>query len=323
MRTKVKNLTDCFLKEWALYVKDVPQSHVAYRYVKAQGLAVSPEKLKIGQVRLLADIEPSLMVYVYRKVGTGFLWEIIPLSSFHFPATSGEALIGTRVYQFWNQQRVPHTLLSRSFAVDDVSCEERREIRQVQKYMEKGCPLPEYLKPAIGAPVRADQDVRLRYLEDFSIDEDTFRNVTETNGFADLTRLIISRAFSGYEDAAAAADVEGDYTAAVMADRFPRNAKDFKRQYVDCELKSQFLSLLPGERGERPLVYTWDGETPERWRDSPVAAYIARTGELFGTGAMNVKTRRIVIDDFSMSDGVSVPLEKASELRLVMVPPKE
>ena len=80
--------------------------------------------------------------------------------------------------------------------------------------------------------------------------------------------------------------------------------------------------MLPGEKGERPLVYTWDGETPSGWRDSAVAAYVGKTGELFGVGFMDINQKRIVINDFSMSDGVSVPLEKASDLRLVMVPPE-
>ena len=350
MTTIIKNLTSCFLKEWSLYVEDTPRAGIVYKFssvtstinsrnslelsglnrsrrARAGGLDVSggvdfPGKLQIGQIRLLADVEPALMVYVFGKVGLGFSWKIIPLSPFHFPATSGEALIGTHVYQFWNQQTIPNAILARSFVVDTVAKDERREIGQVQKFLEDGSPLPEYLRPAIGSPIRTDKDVRLRYLKDFSIDEETFRSTRKDNSFVNLTRLLILRAFSEHEGVAAAADVEGDYTTAVVADRFPRNAKDFKSKYVECELRSQFLSLLPGERGERPLVYTWDDETPASWNNSAVAAYIAKTGELFGTGVMDVKLKRIVIDDFSVSDGISVPLEKASELRLVMVPPK-
>lgn len=318
---KINNMKDAFLNEWGMYVQDFPVPGNVYKYVKAEGY-VGPNDVRSGQIRLLADIEPQLMVYVHRKRHGGFSWEAIPLSPFHFPATSGEALIGRRVYQFWNMQEISAYVIGRSFAVEDVPIEERRELHQMIRHIEVGDPLPEYLKVALGAPVRDGKDKRLRYLADFSIDASTFRCNVKGQSFTSLSPRVIEQAFDGYEFAAAAAGVENDYTTAVVADRFPRNAKDFKNRYVECELKSQFLSLLPGERGERPLVYTWEGDAPKAWRNSPVAAYVAKTGEMLGVGFMDIEAKRIVINDFSVSDGVSVAIEKASELRLILVQPR-
>lgn len=325
---KIDGLKGAFLKEWEMYVQDVPKAGEVYKYDKAKGLCLPDAVVKAGQIRLLADIEPPLLVYACRKVRGEFAWEVIPMSPFHFPATSGEVLIGNRVYQVWNKQTIPAHMLIRSFEVQTVSREERLEIKQVLGYFENGGDLPVWLKSAMGFPIRDDNDVRLRYLSDFAVEFNDMLRQRRTRAASsrDMTwrRALPSRvlkgAFSGYELRLAAAGVGDDYTPAVVANRFPRNARDFKKQYVECELKSDFLSLLPGERGERPLVYTWEGDTPEGWKNSAVAAYISKTGELFGVGSMDVKSKRIVINDFSGSEGVSVALEKASELRLVMVP---
>ena len=319
MKNEIRTLTDAFRKEWVLYLDDVPRSGNVYKFVKAADGDFRPAP-KSGQIRLLADVERPLLVYLQQTKASSFLWDVIPLSPFHFPATSGEALVGKRVYQFWNRQDVSSIHIDRSFLVEEVPADERREIVAMAAHVENGADVADCLKPAIGEVVRRNDDTRLRYLHDFAVEPETFRSAERGRAFVRLTRKALWLAFAEHEFAAAAAGVENDYTAAVVAKRFPKNAKDFKRQYVECELKSQFLSLLPGERGERPLVYTWEGETPDGWRDSAVAAYVAKTGELFATGFLDIGLKRIVINDFSVSGGVSVPLEMASDLRLVIVP---
>lgn len=322
-------LSDLFRKEWELYVEDFPMAGAVHKVNMAKRSDLFSDNPKVGEIRLVADVEPPYCVFLNRKLKNG--WDVIPISPFHNPATSCEALIGRHVFQAWNRQKVNQIRIARSWLVESVSVDERAEIQAVLDFVEKDKELPHYLKSAMGAPVRCSDDPRLRYLSDFS----TELSELEFNDKGDVTRTKIefpSRINPGWyrpmveehEWAAAAAVGTGFRSLALFMSAQPRTMAAFKDQAFECVLQSEPMSLLPGDDERDPLVYTWERPTPESWKRGKlqVAAYVDKTGALFGRGTIDVTKKRIVINDFK-GIALKTALEKVSDVVLVVTPAEE
>lgn len=333
--TKTRTLTEAFRNEWQLYCEDYPTSGPVYRVEMAGDLVPFGDEPDGSEIRLLADVEPHLCVFLSGRSEDG--WDVIPLSPFRNPATSGEALVGRHVYQIWNRQTISAERVARSWKVALVDAEECRDLQAVVDHVEKGVELPDHLKPAMGEAIRSEKDERLRYLSDFSVEvaEMKFKCVqVAADGpsrgpvrFRWPSRLVRSRyqkAVENHEFPLAAAVGAGVRTVALFMTGLPKSSAQFREKAFDCELTSQFLSLQPDDDQRMPLVYTWEEATPESWTRGPmnVAAYIERTGALFGRGTVDVANRRIVVDDFRGIE-LKTPVEKVSDIVLVVAPSGE
>ena len=325
VNVKAHTLTDLFRKEWKLYVEDFPKAGVVHKVEMAKYSDPFIKKPKVGEIRLVADVEPPYCVFLNKKLKDG--WDIVPISPFHNPATSCEALIGRHVYQAWNRQKVDQIRIARSWLVEPVPVDERKEICAVLDFVEKDKELPGYLKPAMGEPVRSSDDPRLRYLSDFSTElselkfpvdpiEEVFPPIIRPNWY----RPVVDE----HEWAAAAAVGTGARSLALFMSAPPRTRSAFKEQAFECVLQSEPMSLLPGDDERDPLVYTWEQPTPESWRRGrlQVAAYVDKTGALFGRGTIDVAKKRIVINDFK-GIKLKTALEKVSDIVLVVTPAEE
>lgn len=331
-------LSDLFRKEWELYIEDFPTSGAVYKVNMVKRSDSFSNNPKVGEIRLVADVEPPYCVFLNRKFKDG--WDIIPISPFHNPATSCEALIGRHVYQVWNRQKVNQIRIVRSWLVESVSADERAEINAVLNFVEKDKELPCYLKPAMGAPVRCSDDPRLRYLSDFSMELSALKFNDKRVVLRSQRRRCdscISSVFptrinpswyrpmvDEHEWAAAAAVGTGVRSLALFMLSQPRTKSAFKDQAFECVLQSEPMSLLPGDDERDPLVYTWERPTPESWRRGKlqVAAYVDKTGALFGRGTIDVAKKRIVINDFN-GIVLKTALEKVSDIVLVVTPAEE
>lgn len=336
VNVKTHTLTDLFRKEWKLYVEDVPKAGVVHKVEMAKHSDSFSRNPKVGEIRLVADVEPPYCVFLNKKLEDG--WDIVPISPFHNPATSCEALIGRHVYQAWNRQKVDQVRIARSWLVEPVPVDERKEICAVLDFVEKDKELPDYLKPAMGEPVRSSDDPRLRYLSDFSteLSELKFTNLgverrpQRRRGarLAVFPPRIRPRLYRPVVDehvwAAAAAVGTGARSLALFMSAPPRTQSAFKEQAFECVLQSEPMSLLPGDDERDPLVYTWERPTPESWRRGKlqVAAYVDKTGALFGRGTIDVAKRRIEICDFK-GIKLKTALEKVSDIVLVVTPAEE
>ena len=328
-------LTDGFRAEWSLYCEDYPEPGPVYKVEQAGDLVPFGGVPGAAEIRLLADIEPRLCVFLVRRTKAG--WDVIPVSPFRNPATNGEALIGRHVYQVWNRQTISAKRVSRSWKVAAISEEECKELHAVVDHVEKGEALPGYLKPALGEAIRSRQDERLRYLEDFGVEvsemkfakkaprrEATGRPSGPCVSFcwpSRLKRALYSPVVEDHEYALAAADGPGASSVALFTESLPKSSAQFNQKAFECILQSEFMSLLPDDDERRPLVYTWASETPEAWKAGPlrVAAYVKKTGALFGRGTVDVAARRIVDGDFR-GIGLKTPIEKVSDIMLIVAP---
>lgn len=336
VNVKTHTLTDLFRKEWKLYVEDVPKAGVVHKVEMAKHSDSFSRNPKVGEIRLVADVEPPYCVFLNKKLEDG--WDIVPISPFHNPATSCEALIGRHVYQAWNRQKVDQVRIARSWLVEPVPVDERKEICAVLDFVEKDKELPDYLKPAMGEPVRSSDDPRLRYLSDFSteLSELKFTNLG-VEGRPQRRRGVRLAVFphrirpnwyrpmvNEHEWAAAAAVGTGSRSLALFMSSPPRTQSAFKEQAFECVLQSEPMSLLPGDDERDPLVYTWEQPTPESWRRGKlqVAAYVDKTGALFGRGTIDVVKKRIVINDFKGLK-LKTALERVSDIVLVVTPAEE
>ena len=122
------NAHEVFEQEWKLFEVRGNREEVRGERREVIGDGEKWADVKIGEVRIFADMAKPLVVLVVDACGVAG-YQIIPVSPFSVPASEREMLVGERVLQLWNACIAAKTLVERSWVVDTVSTDDISEIK--------------------------------------------------------------------------------------------------------------------------------------------------------------------------------------------------
>ena len=174
-----------FLEELKMYLADHPLGEEIEKLPPILADKKFIEEVTPGDIRLFADVFPPRSGLFYKKHPSG-LWIVIPLPdrSFTVPASTEEALVGDKVYQFWNEILLPDSIARRSYFEAHLSNEELSAIGAVLCHLRAGYPIPKNLPIAFGEPITRPDDPRLDYFKVFRLKLSDFpaEKLSEGNG---------------------------------------------------------------------------------------------------------------------------------------------
>lgn len=311
---KQKNYKTVFEKEWAIYRAD--------RSVSVRGNQMRSVRfgtrfdggVKTGEIRLFADSVPPRMALVLASEGPRD-WMVVPISDFTVPATSDEALVGNRVYQFWNAKSLPRALVSRSWIVSVLSREECDEVDQFYRAVNNGEPLPKGMRAQVGLDSTGVDLVRLEYEREFVLSEESFDYQVRDPVILTEINAVAMRQFS--EDMAYAADDPGSTSQ-------KQSCIICNSAYLSCELELPFVALRK-DADPGVLVFSWKGTLPKEWkvgRRTRVTLHDRVTRRQIGEGRINLRKKEIVVDQFDGLEGLDNPVKRASDAVIVLSPTK-
>ena len=300
---------DVFAKEWALYRKEYPAKREGVESLpKVRFGTIFDGGVKKGEVRLFADAVPPRMALVYEEDGPGSL-QVIPVSEFTVPANDTEALIGNKIYQFWNVVSLPRSLVARSWVVSILTEEESKEINVFYKYVIEGKKLPKKFCLQIGGASTGIDRTRLEYEREFVLSDESFDHKVRDPvkiGIGSMVWRVFDEIVSNY----AADDPESDRQSFIVCNK----------DYLSCSLDKPFVSLRK-DADPGVLVFSWAGRIPKEWhitRNTRVTLHDRKTRQQIGEGEIDVKKKEIVIDCFDGLESLESPVSKACDAVIVL-----
>lgn len=304
MRTK--DYRTIFQKEWSIYRRD----HQSVEVNSLQSVHFGTRfdgGVKKGEIRLFADSVPPRMALVHETEGVDS-WQVVPVSEFTVPANDCEALVGNRVYQFWNSKPLPKALVARSWIVAVLTDEERKEVDSFYRHAVDGEPLPKTLLPQLGQTASGIDATRLEYEREFVLTDESFDYEVREPVVVDPI------VFKNIPFRYAAEDPESQQQSCIICNE----------DYFSCTLDQPFVSLRK-DADPGTLVFSWDRPFPKKWRvrrNARVTLHDRASKRQIGEGRIDMKKREIVIDRFDGLEGLSNPVKKACDAVIVLSPQK-
>ena len=311
-------MNQIFLEELKMYLADHPIGE------KIERLPIRADKrfhdnVEPGDLRLFADVFPPRSGLFYKRHPSG-LWIVIPLSdrSFTVPASNEEALVGERVYQFWNELALPDRYAVRSYFMAHLPNVEMSAIGAVLCHLRVGEPMPKGLQVAFGGPITKPDDPRLEYFKAFRLRLSDF---TPALNFRVCRIQVPAKVVERLPKLKTAADVYSDSPVFVVCRKgAPGKRGTFSDDYRTCRL------AIPFERfgaGLEPKVLTFKGlsDLPGEWNivdGAFVSIHEKKSRKQIGFGRFDLGGNKIVIDDFSGLETLSNPIESTSDIVLVV-----
>lgn len=297
---------EIFEKEWSLYRKNHPVGEKALMQ-KVRFGTLFDGGVQAGEIRLFADAVPPRMGFVREAEGGGD-WQVIPISEFTVPANDGEALVGARVYQFWNARALPKSLVSRSWVVSVLSKAERNEVESFYLHQAEGRKLPKRLAMQLGPEVTSFDARRLEYECEFVMSEASFDYVVRP------PVVIDPLVFVNIPIAYAADDPESKRQSCMVCNE----------DYFSCTLDKPFVSLRK-DTDPGVLVFSWSKPFPKAWhvgKKTRVTLHDRASRRQIGEGRINLRSKEVVIDRFDGLETLEHPVEKACDAVIVLTTPK-
>lgn len=153
--------------------------------------AISEKHPRPGQIRLLFPETPALrcrpryVVILHALKSSNFL--IAPFGVFSEPAVPGEwktsrAQAHLATLCLWNTRKVPASLISRSWSVDNLTPKELAAARTIHHASTTRRAIPARFRDAVGPPLRHPLDPRHEYLDEERTWMDQFLSVVPEQG---------------------------------------------------------------------------------------------------------------------------------------------
>ena len=163
-----------FMQELKAYLADHPDN-VSIEQLPIRADKRFTDNVRPGEIRLFADVYPPRSGLFHKRLPDGD-WLVIPLSekSFTVPASNNEALVGDKVYQFWNELRLPDLFARRSYFEGRISEDESNAVGAVLRHLHFGEAMPKGLPVVFGEPIANQRDKRMLYFKKFLLTMDDF-----------------------------------------------------------------------------------------------------------------------------------------------------
>lgn len=300
-----------FEKEWSLYRKmresvrkGEPKAHLKS---KVRFGTLFDGGVKKGEIRLLADSVPPRLALVKDESEVDS-WEVVPLSDFTVPANEGEALVGNRVYQFWNVRSLPKSRVARSWIVDVVNKSELSEIGKFFNHVMHGRRLPKSLSCRVGRSSKGSEASRLEYECEFILSDDSFDYVIRDPVVVD------GEVFRAIPYRYAADDHESPKQSCLICNE----------EYSTCTLERPFVSLR-NDVDPGTLVFSLSKAIPRKWhvgKNARVTLHDRVTTRQIGEGRIDMRKREVIIDQFDGLEGLQRPVERASDAVILISTPR-
>lgn len=309
-----KNYKVVFEKEWSVYRANCT--------VSARGMQMRSVRfgtrfdggVKVGEIRLFADSVPPRMALIVAPDGPRD-WMVVPVSEFTVPANSEEALVGNRVYQFWNAKPLPRALVSRSWIVSALSQEERDEVDQFYRAINDGEVLSKGMKMQVGPEPTGVDLVRLEYEREFVLSQESFDYLVRDPV---VLPPDVIKTFDQVPMVVAYAAEDAESTSQRQSCIICNSS------YLSCELEFPFVALRK-DADPGVLVFSWKGTLPKDWkvgRRTRVTLHDRVTRRQIGEGRINLRKKEIVVDQFDGLEGLDNPVKRASDAVIVLSPTK-
>ena len=308
-----------FMQELNAYLVDHPNDEI----VKKMPIRADkrfPDNVRSGEIRLFADVYPPRSGLFYKRLPDGD-WLVIPLSemSFTVPASNQEALVGDKVYQFWNELRLPDFYARRSYLEGRLSEEESKAVGAVLRHLRLGEDMPKGMSVAFGEPITNVRDKRRLYFKKFLLTKDDFTVYL-------IWRIppIPKEVEEAIPMPLAAADGSDSPVFVVCRKGDPMKHGAFSDDYRTCRLAMPFSSFGAGQK-PKVLKFKEIENIPGDWNVSDVAfvsIHERTTRKQIGSGHFDIAKREIIIDDFSGLEALPSPVKSTADIVLVVVNPE-
>ena len=308
-----------FMQELNAYFADHPNDEI----VEKMPIRVDkrfPNNVRPGEIRLFADVYPPRSGLFHKRLSDGD-WLVIPLSekSFTVPASNQEALVGDKVYQFWNELRLPDSYAKRSYLEGRLSDEESKAVGAVLRHLRLGEAMPKGLLVAFGEPITNVHDKRMPYFRKFMLTKDDFTPNLIWR-VPSIPEVVVKR----LPMALAAADGSDSPVFVVCRKGDPKKRGMFSDDYRTCRLAMPFSSFGAGQK-PKVLKFKEVENIPLDWNVADMAfvsVHERTTRKQIGSGHFDIAKREIIIDDFSGLEALSSPVKSTADIVLVVVNPE-
>lgn len=309
-----------FMHEFNAYLADHPEDEVGERLPIRVDKKFS-DNVMPGEIRLFADVYPPRSGLFYKHFPNGE-WLVIPLSepSFTVPASNQEALIGSIVYQFWNEIRLSNFQARRSYLERKITDDEIKVVRAVLLHLHLGVPMPANLPVAFGEAITQKNDKRRPYFTRFRLTQDDF-SLNLIWHVHDIPKKVVDC----LPVALAAADGSDSPVFIVCRKGDSVKRGGFCNDYGTCRLAFPFTSFGAGLQ-PKILKFREIGNLPDDWniRDGAfVSIHERTTRKQIGSGRIDLTKSEIIIDDFTGLEALSSPVISTADLVLVIIRPKD
>ena len=308
-----------FIQELKAYLADHPSDEVVEKLpIRADKRFT--DNIRSGEIRLFADVYPPRSGLFYKRLPDGD-WLVIPLSemSFTVPASNQEALVGDKIYQFWNELRLPDFYARRSYLEGKISEEESNAVGAVLRHLRLGEAMPKGMPVAFGEPITNVRDKRRLYFKKFSLTKDDFTPYLIWR-IPSIPEIVVKR----LPTALAAADGSDSSVFVVCRKGDPMKRGTFSDDYMTCRLAMPFSSFGAG-RKPKVLKFKEVDNIPEDWNVADMAfvsIYERATRKQIGSGHFDIAKGEIIIDDFAGLEALSSPVKSTADIVLVVVNPE-
>ena len=308
-----------FMQELKAYLAD----HAEHSVAEKLPIRIDkrfPGNVQPGEIRLFADVYPPRSGLFHKRLPDGD-WLVIPLSepSFTVPASNQEALIGDKIYQFWNELRLPDFNAKRSYLEGRITEEDSKIVGMVLRHLHLGDTMPPGLPVAFGEPITRKNDKRVVYFKKFLLSETDF-TLNLIWRIPDIPKKVIDE----LPERKAAADGTDSPVFVVCRKGDPDKQGMYSDDYGECRLALPFSSFGAGLKPKK-LKFKEVGDFPENWNvvdGAFVSIHERATRKQIGSGHLDLAKQEILIDDFTGLEALDAPVKSTADLVLVVVSPK-